>query len=155
VHDVIVVAGVPGIARDRIAAGRVVAALISRAAAAAPESLRRVPGQICVGPAKLNRYNVGLSVPQAGRRLEIEPVIRLSIYVSQVLAVLGCGYGSYQRSVCIDINVDYVAGIVGVPCPAADCVAAGPVMRPLQVSGAAASDALGTAAQRDARAGNL
>src|SRR5262249_15574870 len=132
-----------------------VAALIGGGAAAAPDPFGRVPGQIRIGPSKLDRYRVRLAIPQAGWGREVEPVIGLPVYVCEVLTVLRGRDCSYQRPVGIDVPIDYVARIVGVPCPAEDCVAARPVMGPLKVRRSAASDVLGTAGQRDARAGNL
>src|SRR5262245_58917689 len=152
VNDVVVVASVPGVTRDGIAVGRVVAALIGGGAAAASDSFGRVPGQIRIGASKLNRYRVRLAVPQARGGREVEPVIGLPVYVCEVLTVLRGRDSSYQGPVGIDVHIDYVARIVGVPCPAADRVAARPVMGPLKARRSAASDVLGTAGQRDARA---
>src|SRR5262249_5387076 len=93
---VAIVARVPGITRDSDAAGRVLAALIRWAAAAARECFRSIPRQICACTAKFHGYDVAQPVPQDCRRREVEPVIRLPIYVGQILAVLRGGCCSYQ-----------------------------------------------------------
>src|SRR5215469_1321961 len=155
VDDVVVVVCIPRITRDRIAVGRVMVTLVVGSADGARECLGRIKREIGVCAAKFYGDDMLLPVLQAGRRREVEAVVRLSIYVGQVLTVLSRSYGPYQRAVGIDVNIDDVAGIVGIPRPAADGVTAGAVMRTLQVSGAGALDVLRTAGQSDAGARDL
>src|SRR6266404_6423357 len=89
----LIVVRIPGITGNKITVGDIVAALVIRRAASAACSSRRIQRKICICPTEFHGYCVRLTVSEAGRGMEYEPVVRAANVVSQVLPVKSAGYG--------------------------------------------------------------
>src|SRR5260370_16004824 len=99
-------------------------ALETGCATCAARGSRSIQREICIGPAEFYRYRMRLSVSEAVRWMEYKPVIRTTKRVSQILAVQGGCRCTYQRCTVVQVDIHRAAGVIGVPCPAFDCVAA-------------------------------
>src|SRR5437870_4532547 len=111
--------------------------------------------EVYVCPSMLHRYCVILSIAEAGRRTEYEPVVRAPKHISQVLPIHSSCSCSYQCTVLVYVYIDCSVWIIAVPGPSLDCVTTLPVVTTLKDWRQAALNGPPGAGKKRACAGKL